>query len=122
MRGLIALAVMTAAIAPAAHAAPARKPATAQAPADGKEVYRRWCAICHSPGDRMAGTSALQAKYNGATPALLTERRDLEPDVVRYFVRNGISIMPSFRKTEITDAELDALAAYLSRHPAKAKK
>jgi len=34
---------------------------------------------------------------------------------VKYFVRHGISVMPQFRKTEISDAELDALAAFLSR-------
>jgi (+)-pinoresinol hydroxylase len=31
-------------------------------------------------------------------------------------VRTGVSVMPFFRKTEISDQELDALAAYLSTH------
>jgi len=35
---------------------------------------------------------------------------------VRHIVRTGISVMPQFRKTEISDAELDALAAYLSKN------
>jgi hypothetical protein len=29
-------------------------------------------------------------------------------------VRDGISVMPFFRKTEISDADLDALTAYLT--------
>jgi mono/diheme cytochrome c family protein len=33
---------------------------------------------------------------------------------VRYYVRNGVSVMAHFRKTEISDADLDALAAYLA--------
>jgi mono/diheme cytochrome c family protein len=35
---------------------------------------------------------------------------------VKTFVRNGVSIMPFFRKTEISDADLDAIAAYLTRN------
>jgi mono/diheme cytochrome c family protein len=46
---------------------------------------------------------------------VLEERTDLTPDTVRHFVRNGVSVMPFFRKTEISDAELEALAAYLAR-------
>jgi mono/diheme cytochrome c family protein len=30
-------------------------------------------------------------------------------------VRNGVSFMPSFRKTEISDADLALVAAYLAR-------
>ncbi len=33
----------------------------------------------------------------------------------RQFVRKGVSVMPFFRKTEISDTELDALAAFLSK-------
>jgi hypothetical protein len=29
-------------------------------------------------------------------------------------VRTGVSVMPFFRKTEISDAELDALSKYLA--------
>jgi mono/diheme cytochrome c family protein len=30
-------------------------------------------------------------------------------------VRHGIAMMPSFRKTELSDAQVAAIAAYLSR-------
>jgi cytochrome c5 len=35
--------------------------------------------------------------------------------VVETFVRQGINAMPAFRKTEISDDELKALSAYLTR-------
>jgi (+)-pinoresinol hydroxylase len=81
----------------------------------GQKVYEYWCATCHGPGN-LPGTIALQAKYKDAKPALLSERTDLLPAVTKTFVRHGVSIMPFFRKTEISDADLDALAAYLARN------
>lgn len=84
------------------------------ATADGKAVFDRWCAPCHGAGPGKPGTAALQALYKGAKPALLEERTDLVPALTKTFVRNGVSVMPFFRKTEISDAELDALAEYLA--------
>ena len=81
----------------------------------GRQVYEYWCATCHGPTREYPGTGALYAKYQGEIPAELDKRTDLSPEVVKYFVRNGISIMPFFRKTEISDPDLDALAAYLAR-------
>jgi (+)-pinoresinol hydroxylase len=81
----------------------------------GKQVYEYWCATCHGPGRGKPGTVALAAKYKGTRPALLEERTDLTPQAIRFFVRNGISIMPTFRKTEVSDADLEAMAAYLAR-------
>ena len=57
----------------------------------------------------------MAARYKGAVPALLTERTDLSPELVKVYVRNGLSIMPIFRKTQISDAQLEALAEYLAR-------
>lgn len=81
----------------------------------GFEVFQYWCTPCHGAGPGHPGTIALEAKYRGSTPAVLEERKDLPPDLTRYYVRNGVSIMPPFRKTEISDADLDALAAYIAR-------
>lgn len=80
----------------------------------GEKVFDYWCATCHGPG--LPGTVALETKYKGAKPGLLAERTDLIPPVTKTFVRKGVSIMPFFRKTEISDADLDALAAYLARN------
>ncbi len=81
----------------------------------GEKVFDYWCATCHGPG-ALPGTVALETKYKGAKPALLSERTDLLPAVTKTFVRKGVSIMPFFRKTEISDADLDALAAYIARN------
>lgn len=82
----------------------------------GHEVFNKWCAPCHSAGPGNPGTTALETLYQGAKPGVLEQRNDLTPETVKYFVRNGVSIMPFFRKTEISDAELEALGAYLSRN------
>ena len=81
---------------------------------DGGAVYEKWCAPCHAPGISHPGTHALQAKYAGQKSSVLLEWKDLTPEIVKAMVRTGISVMPHFRKTEITDAELNALADYVS--------
>ncbi len=85
----------------------------------GKAVFERWCAPCHGAGPGHPGTVALAAKYKGAKPGELERRSDLTPDVVAYMVRNGVSIMPIFRKTEVSDADLAAVGAYLSARNGK---
>ena len=80
----------------------------------GHEVFAYWCAPCHSAGPRNPGTIALEVRYQGSKPAALEERTDLVPELTKMFVRNGLSIMPPFRKTEISDSDLEALAAYLA--------
>ena len=79
-------------------------------------VYERWCAPCHAPGPGHPGTQSLQQKYGGKTSAVLLERTDLAPEAVKMFVRQGVLMMAPFRKTEITDAELNALAAYVAKN------
>ncbi len=82
--------------------------------AEGRTVYDKWCATCHSPNGRMPGTIALEAKYKGELAPALVYRTDLTPETVELFVRQGVSLMAPFRKTEITDAELQALGEFLS--------
>jgi mono/diheme cytochrome c family protein len=82
----------------------------------GAAVFNNWCSACHSRGPQNApGTASLQVKYQGSVPAALEDRRDLTPEVVKVFVRNGVAMMAPFRKTEVSDADLDALAAYLTQ-------
>src|ERR1700733_9552544 len=80
----------------------------------GKAVYEHWCAPCHAPGPGHPGTQSLQVKYAGKLPPVLLDRTDLSPQVVAVFVRQGVLLMAPFRKTEITDAELSALSAYVA--------
>jgi mono/diheme cytochrome c family protein len=83
----------------------------------GKAVYDQWCAGCHDPtaGLDRAGTLILRLRYKDAKPAALEERTDLTPAYVKIVVRNGRNFMPRTRKTEINEAQLDALADYLGK-------
>jgi (+)-pinoresinol hydroxylase len=85
----------------------------------GYVEYTKFCSMCHGAGLGKPGTLALQAKYKGSVPALLDQRTDLKAPLVKAYVRNGLSVMPIFRKTEISDADLDAIAAYLTRNNKK---
>ncbi len=97
-------------------AAPGTAAAAPEEHSGGRAVYVKWCAPCHDPGVTHPGTHALTVKYQGIKPGVLLEWKDLPATAVKFWVRHGISVMPQFRKTEISDAELDALAAYLSEH------
>lgn len=85
----------------------------------GHVVFERNCAPCHGAGPghdgspMLPGTAALQVKYKGEIPAVLEQRGDLDAMVIRMFVRNGSGAMPMFRKTEVSDADAEAIAAYL---------
>ena len=82
----------------------------------GKDTFQYWCATCHGPGRGQPGTTALTAKYKSALPGLLADREsDLTSQAIRFAVRRGTSIMPFFRKTEVSDIDLEAIALYLTR-------
>jgi mono/diheme cytochrome c family protein len=85
----------------------------------GAQVFEKWCLPCHGHGDQFPGTVALGVKYQGKLPGALQDRTDLVPDFVKAVVRTGVSVMPFFRKTEVSDADLDALAAYLAEPKAR---
>lgn len=98
---------------------PVRTAAVTPTASTGKQVFQRWCAECHADGPRYPGTASLAVKYGKDMPAALEKRTDLTPETVAYFVRKGALIMPPFRKTEITDAELKSLSDYLSHTTTK---
>jgi mono/diheme cytochrome c family protein len=106
--------VMLVAIAPLALAQDAATVAR------GKAVFTIVCAPCHADarGDfgraMLPGTDALRIKYKGQVPALLEQRTDLTPAVIRTFVRRGTWSMPPLRKSEITDAQIDEVSAYIA--------
>jgi (+)-pinoresinol hydroxylase len=85
----------------------------------GAVVYEAWCVACHAPvpeGTALApraGVQQLQLKYDGTLSPYITQRPDLaNADVLRAFLRNGVGSMPPFRRTEISDDDIAALAAY----------
>jgi mono/diheme cytochrome c family protein len=113
MRTCVAAALAAIVAALGSIGAPAQQPAAAARAPD--PTFEKWCSHCHRSGIYMAGTLGLQRKYNGSKPALLEQRDDLTVESVKAFVRHGSNSMPPFRKTEISDAELDTLARYLAK-------
>ena len=117
----LCIAAFALAIALGASVTAAAQQSAAQV-ARGQELFDYWCATCHGPGigndgaPYLPGEAALRANYQGALPALLQERTDMTPELVKHYVRAGITIMPFFRKTEISDSDLDAIASYLTRN------
>jgi mono/diheme cytochrome c family protein len=108
-RALIVLLIGAAAL--SARSVAAQTPAAER----GKQVYDKWCTPCHGSGEGKPGTISAAAIYKGSKPAVLSERTDLTAAGIKTAVRSGVYIMPRFRKTEVTDAELDGIIAYLTR-------
>jgi mono/diheme cytochrome c family protein len=98
--------------------------APAQDAARGQAKFEHSCAPCHGDGvgddgrAMLPGTDALRIKYQGALPPLLEKRTDLNADAIRTFVRRGTWSMPPFRPTEVTEADIQDIAAYLRRSSA----
>jgi mono/diheme cytochrome c family protein len=121
----VMMTVMEGASAASAHGSQqAADAASAAKLAQGKAVFAQWCAGCHGPLPGVgrfppAGSYRLQQRYKDTMPATLEDRVDLKPDFIRTMVRQGMPIMPPLRKTEVTDAELDAVIAYLTQKKRK---
>jgi len=78
----------------------------------GKRLFNHTCVYCHGPG--VWGTNRLSKRLD-KEHALLENRTDLTPAAIQAIVRNGIGSMPPLRKTEVSDADVAAIAAYLTR-------
>lgn len=63
----------------------------------GAMAYGRACGYCHD---------------TNIAPNL--RGRELDPEAVKYFARHGSRAMPAFRNTDISDAELNAIAALIA--------
>lgn len=93
--------------------------------ARGREVFHARCIACHGAIPEqmfgalflppMPGTQALQTRYRGEIPAELERRTDLMPALIESVVRKGLNSMPPFRPTEVSNDDLAALVAYLTR-------
>lgn len=78
----------------------------------GKQVYSNWCAGCHMDSPFAPGTIQLE-HTRGPDMAVIEQRSDLTEQSVRQLVRKGLGGMPLFRRTEISNADLDVLIEYL---------
>jgi mono/diheme cytochrome c family protein len=79
---------------------------------NGERLFLRRCGVCHLDGGM--GTLILARRLPPAR-AKLQDRTDLTPDFVIRVARNGQGGMPRITPVDATDAELQAIANYLSR-------
>lgn len=79
---------------------------------DGERMFNRRCGVCHLGGGM--GTNLVAAR-TGPEAALLARRPGGVPEqLTRSAVRQGLGAMPPLTRVEVTDAELDAIAAWLA--------
>jgi mono/diheme cytochrome c family protein len=84
--------------------------------AKGEALFESQCLYCHGHGLQQNGTNMLEKRYKGKVPATLQDRSDLTPGLIKTIVREQTRGMAPFRPTEITDDDLNALIAYLTRN------
>jgi (+)-pinoresinol hydroxylase len=101
---LLALVLLTAGGSVLAQDGPAER---------GRQLYPRQCGICHLQNNFATG---MLAKRLGKEKSLLDERNDLQPEYIRFIVRNGIASMPALTRVQTTDEDLAAITAYLVRN------
>ncbi len=84
---------------------------------DGAALYSNRCGACHLVGGMGTNLLTKQRVALGEPPGqgLLTNRTDLTRTYVKHVVRQGKLAMPPLSRVEITDAELDAIAALLGK-------
>ena len=70
------------------------------------------CGMCHR--ERGMGT-VLLGRRTGPELAMLEQRKDLAPELIRLYVRTGAGNMPRIGRGEVSDAQLKVITAYLTR-------
>jgi mono/diheme cytochrome c family protein len=83
---------------------------------EGAALFSHRCGACHLTFGM--GTNLITARQAaaGQKPVpLLADRTDLAADYVKAVARNGKGAMPRQTKVDVTDAELDKIAAYLGK-------
>jgi len=84
---------------------------------DGKVLFENHCGYCHLTFGMGTNLLVKQRLAAGASPAtaLLANRDDLTAAYVHAVVRMGKGAMPPQTRVDVTDAELDSVAAWLGR-------
>lgn len=78
----------------------------------GEYLFNKNCLICHGEGPSYIGTKVLASRYQGRE-AILLERKNLTPAFIEAITRNGMGVMPGFRKTEINEQDMHELIEYM---------
>jgi mono/diheme cytochrome c family protein len=84
---------------------------------NGEHLFSNRCGSCHLAGGMGTNLLTKQRMMAGqpTETGLLANRTDLTADYVKGVVRGGKVAMPRLSRTEVTDGELDAIAAYLGK-------
>ena len=84
---------------------------------DAKAAFEHSCGYCHLPGGMGSNLLTKQMLMMKRPPSdgVLTNRKDLSAAYVKAVVRNGKGAMPPQTRVDLTDAELDVVAAYLAK-------
>jgi mono/diheme cytochrome c family protein len=80
--------------------------------AKGKALFEGTCVYCHSAAGHATG---LLRRRLGDKDALLAERTNLTAPYIRIAVRRGVMSMPTYRRAELSDADLASITEYLTR-------
>jgi mono/diheme cytochrome c family protein len=96
----------------ASQLAGAQSPPQASPLERGQALFAGSCAYCHS---QRGFATALLGKRVGPQNSILEARTDLSPALIHTVVRHGINGMPWYRRSELSDAQLDDIVAYLTR-------
>ena len=84
---------------------------------NGEALFTNRCGTCHLAGGMGTNLLTKQRMAAGQPPesGMLANRTDLTADYVKTVVRQGKMAMPRLTHVDVTDAELDSIAAYLSK-------
>ena len=99
------LAFAAAVLSPSASAEDAAPPV-----ATGEALFVEKCGLCHLEGG--FGTRVLGRRVPEGQ-ALLQDRKALPAAFTSTVIRQGIGSMPQIRESELSDAQVAAIAAYL---------
>jgi mono/diheme cytochrome c family protein len=91
------------------------KPLRSTATDIGQRLFETKCGICHSNSSLYAGTQMLARRTKGNDKVLALRKEGVPAEYVKHVVRNGLVEMPPLSRNDLTDQELDAVAAYLAR-------
>lgn len=84
---------------------------------NGELLFTNRCGACHLAGGMGTNLLTKQRMMAGQPPetGMLSNRSDLTADYVMSVVRQGKMAMPRMTRVDVTDVELKAIAAYLSK-------
>jgi mono/diheme cytochrome c family protein len=84
---------------------------------EGEALFSNHCGACHLAAGM--GTNLITARQAAAGQkqpvGLLANRTDITADYVKAVVRSGKGAMPRQTRVDVTDAELDKIAAFLGK-------